>query len=319
MNLVMEVVIRSSYSGADLDSLEKYTGKSKSYVQSAVDAACLLGLIKNEDGCFTTIEECSNLLSDRPSEELKIAVFKKWLQAWEPFILFLRHLEMGDAPEVSARRLTSFYLFNKDVKPLSELLCLWARTCDFIDTKGSLLVKEYKSDIRELTDDFSNDLLNDVGVRLYLNKVLGDDVFNWLTHDEVEELVSSLLTYRSNPRSAIECSGRAYEDFLRRISLEIGTIDARKVSAKSGISELANGILYAYRDDSGISHSFIHTKQRDISQAIGSIRNMAGHSMEAKSMERWELSQTAAIGKILTTISTMRSLFYYVKHSKYLF
>lgn len=65
----------------------------------------------------------------------------------------------------------------------------------------------------------------------------------------------------------------------------------------------ANGILYAYRDDLGTAYSFIHTKQRDISQAIGSIRNMAGHSMEAKSMERWELSLTAAIGKILTTIS----------------
>lgn len=316
----MDIVIRSSYGEASLDSLEKYTGKSKPYVRSAVDAACLLGMIVNKDnGCFVTIKECSEVLSTKPSEELKVAVFRKWLQAWEPFILFLRYLAMRDSCEVSARRLISFYSFNKDLKAISELLSLWAKTCNLIDSKGVLIIEDYELEIKELTDNFSRGLLDDVGIRLYLNSVLGDEIFQWLTHDELEELVTGLLTYRSNPRSAIECSGRAYEDVLRRLSVEIGTIDVKKIAAKSGISELANGILYAHRDDSGASHSFIHTKQRDISQAIGSIRNMAGHSMEAKSMERWELSSTAAIGKILTTVSSIRSLFYYIKHSKYLF
>lgn len=316
----MDVVIRSSYSKVNLDSLEKYTGKSKSYVRSAVDAACLLRMIDSKDhGYFSTITECSELLTAKPSEELKVAVFRKWLQAWEPFILFLRHLAMGDNFEVSARRLISFYSFNKDVKAISELLSLWAKTCNLIDSKGALLIKEYELEIKELADDFSRDLLDDVRVRLYLNNVLSDEVFKWLTHGELDELVTSLLSYRDNPRSAIECSGRAYEDVLRRLSVEIGMIDMKKIATKAGISELANGILYAYRNDLGTSHSFIHTKQRDISQAIGSIRNMAGHSMEAKSMERWELSSTAAIGKILTTISSIRSLFYYIKHSKYLF
>ncbi|MBN3895452.1 MAG: hypothetical protein HWQ41_09340 [Nostoc sp. NOS(2021)] len=316
----MDIVICSSYSKVNLGSLEKYTGKSKPYVKSAVDAACLLGMIDNQDnGYFATVKECSELLTAKPSEELKVAVFRKWLQAWKPFILFLRHLAMGDSLEVSARRLTSFYSFNKDVKAIFELLSLWSKTCNLIDAKGSLIIREYEIEIKELTDDFSRDLLDDVGVRLYLNRVLGDEVFQWLTHSELEELVTSLLTYLDNPRSAIECSGRAYEDVLRRLSVEIGTIDIKKIGAKSGISELANNVLYAYRDDSGTPYSFIHTKQRDISQAIASIRNMAGHSMEAKSMERWELSSTAAIGKILTTISSIRSLFHYIKYSKYLF
>lgn len=316
----MDIVIRSSHIGANLDSLAKYTGKSKPYVKSAIDAACLLGMTDSkDDGCFVTVKECSELLTGSPSEELKIAVFRKWLQAWEPFILFLRHLALGDTPEVSARRLSSFYSFNKEVKEISDLLSLWAKTCGLIDTRGFLIVKEFELEVKELNDNFSRDLLDDVGARLYLNKVLGDEVFKWLTHSELEELVAGLLSYRKNPRSAIECSGRAYEDFLRRLSVEIGIIGTKKIATKSGISELANGILFSYRDDSGVNHSFIHTKQRDISQAIASIRNMAGHSMEAKSMERWELSSTAAIGKILATISSIRSLFYYVKHSKYLF
>ena len=316
----MDIVIRSSHNGANLDSLARYTGKSKSYVKSAIDAACLLGMIRSkDDGSFVVVKECSKHLTDNPSEELKIAIFRKWLQAWEPFILFLRHLGLGDTSEVSARKLSSFYLFNKEIKAISELLSLWAKTCGLIDAKGSLIVEEYELEVKEFSNDFSKDLLDDVGARLYLNRVFGDEVFNWLTHSELEELVTGLLSYRTNPRSAIECAGRAYEDFLRRLSVDIGIIDTKKIATKSGISELANNILYAYRDDSGATQSFIHTKQRDISQAIGSIRNMAGHSMEAKSMERWELSSTAAIGKILTTISSMRSLFYYVKHSKYLF
>lgn len=316
----MDIVIRSWNNGANLDSLSRYTGKSKSYVKSAIDAASLLGMIESKaDGCFVAVKECSELLTDKPSEDLKLAVFRKWLQAWEPFILFLRYLSLGDTPEVSARRLSSFYLFNKEVQAISELLSLWGKTCGLIDAKGYLTVKEFELEVKELSDDFSSNLCDDVGARLYINKVLGDEVFKWLTHSELEELVVGLLSYRTNPRSAIECSGRAYEDFLRRLSTDIGIIDTKKIATKSGISELANGILYAYRDDSGASHSFIHTKQRDISQAIGSIRNMAGHGMEAKSMERWEISSTAAISKILTTISSMRSLFYYIKHGKYLF
>lgn len=316
----MDVVIRSSYSGANLESLEKYTGKSKPYVKSAIDAACLLSMISNNNnGYLVTVKECYNLLTDTPSEDLKVAVFRKWLQAWEPFILFIRHLSIGDSPEVSARKLSSFYYFNKDINTTSELLILWAKTCNLIDAKGALIAKEYELELKEISENLSKDLLDDVGARLYLNRVLGDDVFNWLTHSELEELVAGILTYRTNPRSAIECSGRAYEDILRRLSVEIGTIDIKKLGAKSGISELANGILYAYRDDLGTPYSFIHTKQRDISQAIGSIRNMAGHSMEAKSMERWELSSTAAISKILITISSVKSLFYYIKQGKYLF
>ncbi|MFG3818726.1 hypothetical protein [Limnothrix redekei] len=234
-------------------------------------------------------------------------------------MIFLRHISLGDSCEVSARKLISFYSFNQEPKAIADLLTLWAKSCDLIDSKGSLTFKDYALETKELTDSFSNELLDDVAVRLYLNNILGDEVFQWLTHSELQELVAAILTYRSNPRSAIECSGRAYEDILRRLSVEIGSIDAKKIAGKSGISELANGILYAYRDDAGTSLSFIHTKQRDISQAIGSVRNMAGHSLEAKSMERWELSSTAAIGKILITISSIRSLYHYIKQRKYLF
>lgn len=316
----MNIVLRSSYTEASLDALEKYTGKSKPYVRSAIESACVLGMVvARENGNFVTIKECSELLSNKPSEELKVAVFRKWLQTWEPCVIFLRHLSLGDSCEVSARKLVSFYSFNKEPKAISGLLSLWARSCNLIDSKGSLTFKDYDLDIKELADSFSNDLLDDVTARLYLNNVLGDEVFQWLTHGELQELITAILTYRSNPRSAIECSGRAYEDVLRRLSVEIGSIDTKKIAGKSGISELANGILYAYRDDSGTSHSFIHTKQRDISQAIGSVRNMAGHSMEAKSMERWELSSTAAIGKILITISSVRSLYHYIRQGKYLF
>ncbi|MFG3818161.1 hypothetical protein [Limnothrix redekei] len=85
----MDIVLRSSYTEASLDALEKYTGKSKSYVKSAVKSACLLGMVvAKENGNFATIKECSELLSNKPSDELKVSVFRKWLQAWEPFMIW---------------------------------------------------------------------------------------------------------------------------------------------------------------------------------------------------------------------------------------
>ncbi len=316
----MEIVIRSSHTPTDVETLMKYSGKSKSYVRSAIDAALLLGMIKkDEEGSYKTISECAELSINMLSEDSKLSIFKKWLTSWDPFITFVRHIGMGDSSEVSARRLTSFYTFNKEPKAISELLLLWAKTCDLIDSSGNLNVERYNIESGFSIEETSVVLTDDVSIRLYLNTFFGDQIFNWLTHSEIEELINAFVVYKGNPRNAIESSGRSFEDILRRLSLENPLVNLTKLSRKSGISELANNILYSYKDDSGANHSFIHTKQRDISQAIGSVRNMASHSMESKSMERWDLTPDGALSKILMTMVTVRSLFLYLKEGKFMF
>jgi hypothetical protein len=314
VSLIMDVVVRCSLGATDIQALETYTGKSGGYLKSAITSAVTLGMISSEDEFFLTVPACAEPLSSTPSHELKIAVFRMWSQRWEPFILFLRYLAFGDSVEVAARKLSSFYLFNRNVKGTAQILLNWAKSSGFVDSKGKVVEIDYRFEEQQILNDLSEESIDDVKARFYLVDKLGDEVFNWLQYDEQEELIQGIIKYKTDARGAIECAGRAFEDVLRRVSSHLGF----NTSKLNGISQVVNP-LYHNKDSEGKIQNMIHSKQLSISQAIGDIRNMAGHSKEAKTMERWELSPTAAFGLLLTTISTIRSIYQYVMNRKYIY
>lgn len=112
-NLIMEVVARCSHNNADIDSLIQYTGKTKPYVTSAIDAGCMLNMLELQpNGTWKTVKDCTEILKHPSSQELKLAIFTRWLQMWNPFTLFLKYLQIGNDTNVAARKLCSFYSFN---------------------------------------------------------------------------------------------------------------------------------------------------------------------------------------------------------------
>lgn len=115
-------------------------------------------------------------------------------------------------------------------------------------------------------------------------------------------------------RGAIECAGRAFEDFLRRTASTVGV----DVSGKNGIGQVINA-LYNNRNASGIIENKIHNKQSTIGSAIGDIRNMAGHSMEARTLERWDLTNNSAKLYIELVLATIQSIYSYTNDSTYIF
>lgn len=308
ISLIMDVVVRCSHSGSDIESLITYTGKTKQYVKSAIDTAILLQMLKmNPDGSYSAIKECAEILTSHPSEKLKVYTFRKWLQMWHPFILFLKYLKHGDTAEIAARKLCSLFSLNRDSKTIAKLLFNWSKNCELINSKGEVLFDN--SDLQDHQLLNLSELLDDVKAKMYIVDILGDDIFSWLKTDEIEELENAILRYKQDPRNAIACAGRAYEDVLKRISIEIIGIDSKNIAKMSGISQLANNLH---------SLSSIHPKQQHISMAIGSIRNMASHGKDSSSMEKWELSPTAAICNVLMTLVSIKSMFHYVKSKKYL-
>jgi hypothetical protein len=309
ISLTMDVVVRCSHSSSDIDSLIIYTGKTKQSVKSAIDTALLLQMLNvNSDCSYSAIKECAEILTFHPSEKLKIYTFRKWLQMWYPFILFLRYLKHGDTAEIAARKLCSLFSLNRDSKTITNLLFTWAKNCELINSKGEILFDNSDLQAHQLLD--LSDLVDDVKAKMYMLNILGDDTFIWLKHDEIEELENAILNYQQDPRNAIACAGRAYEDVLKRVSAEFIGIDAKNLAKMNGISQLANNLH---------SVSSIHPKQQHVSLAIGSIRNMASHGKDSSSMDKWELSSTAAISNILMTLVCIKSIFHYVKSKKYLF
>lgn len=149
---------------------------------------------------------------------------------------------------------------------------------------------------------------------MYISDILSTDIFSTLTLAEVEELVDAYQKCSTDARGAIECAGRAFEDFLRRIAPMIG-IDVRR---KNGIAEVINA-LYNNRNASNINYNKIHSKQQNIGVTIADIRNMAGHSMEARTMERWDLTTHSAKVYIKLVLSIMRSIHSYTYSPTYAF
>ncbi len=312
ISLIMDSVERCSVQKASLAELVSYTGKSEAYVKSAITAASVLGMLLVSDDLYYCSSECHNDLDDISTDELRIQVFRKWLQKWEPYMLFIKYLSYEDSCADAVRKISSFYNFNIKQKAIETLFSNWGKGSGILDSNGKVVsapVAFFNTrDIKQMKEEVNSDF----NIRLYLVSALTEKVYKWLNIDEIDELVTSILKYKNEPRIAIECAGRAYEDFLRRICSEVN-LDAQK---KNGISQVANH-LYSSRDDLGNNISFIHSKQYNISQGIGDIRNMAGHSKEAKTMERWELSEVGALSLILLVIANMKSVYYYVLDGDY--
>lgn len=311
VGLIMDVITRCSHGETALNALVTYTGKTESYVKSAICVGRLLEMIDVIDtDIYKVREDC--MISITPSIELKISIFRSKLEKWYPFILYLRYLSNGDTSEVASRKLNSIFSFNKSHGHLGDLLKAWAKGAGFLDSKGEIINIKPNFDDRDVITKLSEKAFEETNLSLYLIEVIGEDVFKWLQHDEIEELKQSLFSFKENPRNAIQSAGRAFEDVIRRISAEV-QLDTRKLN---GITQLANNL---YSNTNEGNSPFIHPKLKNISLAIGDIRNMAGHSKEAKTMERWELSSTAAIGSILTTISTIKGIYYYVNDNKFFY
>lgn len=309
-SLVMDIACRC-VDGAMLDNIVQYTGKSVPYVKSAIVAATLLGMVTVENNTYYTNQECIRQLTTTPSEAQKNAVFKIWLQKWKPYITFLKYVSNGDSAKNATRKTSSFFIFDKDIGFVEKLLLNWSKSTGIITSNG-LLAEGYQKGKETEFELLQQMSLEDANLRLFVIEALTDEVFAWLTSDEIDEIVGGMTKYRTDPRASIESVGRAFEDMLRRTALDL-ELDAKK---QNGISQVAN-YLYAHRDSEGNIQSSIHSKQYNISQAIGDIRNMAGHSKEAKTMERWTISSHAALGYSLQVLCTIKSVYLYTKNTCY--
>ena len=298
----------SSYS---IEDLQHYTNKSQAYIRSCLAVCKLLNII-NVDGNL-----CSyvNILGRTPNDELKVNVMRNFIQEYEPFITFIQYHLNGTALEESARKVyVSYKLEGKNYNFLKDLFMSWGITTGiFSSTLNGFTLEETIRTQLSAINTLNINLSEDMAIRLYISDILSADIFSTLTSAEVEELVDAYKKSSTDARGAIECAGRAFEDFLRRISPT--EVD---VSGKNGIGQIINA-LYNNRNALGVNDNKIHNKQQSIGAAIGDIRNMAGHSMEARTMERWNLTTTSARMYIELVLSTIRSFYCYTQSFNYTF
>jgi len=299
-------------SSSNIEGLRRFTSKSESYIRSCLAICKLLSIIDEEEN----INSFANSLGRTPNNELKLNVMRKFIQEYEPFITFIQYHLNGAALEESARKVYVACKFEgKDHNFLKDLFISWGTATGIFTIAANVITLEETIRTQlSVINTLNLNLADDMAIRINISDTLSADIFSTLTSAEVEELVDAYKKCSADARGSIECAGRAFEDFLRRIAPTVG-ID---VSRKNGIAEVINA-LFNNRDTSNVNHNKIHNKQQNIGLAIADIRNMAGHSREARTMERWDLTTHSAKMYIELVLLTIRSIHSYTQSSTYTF
>lgn len=313
---IMEVVEGCLHTGTSCtpEYLSQYTGvKTIPYVESSIDAAVHLGMLgRDPAGHIIPTPHCKKALSGQLTAELKLAVFRSFLGRWKPYVAFLALLAAGNPPSVAARKVAVRFQIKKSHDSLLNLFAAWGKTAGHLSGSGvSLrLAQDVQTKSEEITQKIASAATSDVAARVFVAAILGPDAYDYLDDDERDELVAAILKHRKHHGESIESAGRALEDFLRRISNDIG----KDVSKQSGIAEIGNA-LYNNKDSSGAHAPLIHAKHLAILQGTAAIRTMAAHGKDRKAMERWQLDEASSASFTLQAIKCIRSVHAFTKAS----
>lgn len=287
------------------EDIMEYTGRSKSYVNSGLKIAKMLDIIdENIITGYSVDKDAKNALGITPNNDMKINVMRRYIQNYEPFIIFVKLCINGNSISDSARKIYTLYDFEgKDYIMLQDLFLAWGTTTNIftINSNKIILSKEINTELNKTELPFLS-LDSDMAIRLYIINRLGEEISATMDPVDINELTDAFKKYTNDPRDAIACAGRAFENYLRRIANNLH-IDVAKLN---GITQIIN-IIY--------SNKKIHNKQNSIGSAIGTIRNMSGHGVDPKELEPWTLKSESALAYIEIVLSTISSINIYLDNN----
>lgn len=300
--VIMEVVEGVCYyknNGFTLEDAMNYASISDVYARRALESADQLGLILEKDGKFFHSLEANDVA--RASVDQRPVIFRKFLQRYEPFILFIMLVGRGNQPNVSARKIQVIYKVSSKPDVIRSSLINWGEYAGVLASeKGKITLRV---ETEKLSAEYLHELLealeHDIKARVYIAGKLGGETFGYLTHDEIEFFVKAIRKHESEPRNAIEDAGKAFEDFLRRVAIDKGV----EAADCKGIGQLVSKLK---------GENIIHQKQLEMCEYVNSLRLAAAHSKEAGTMITWKINADAAIEVILTSLTAVRSIFLYV-------
>jgi len=285
--------------GMNVDEATAYIAKSKSYAKRALVMSEQLGMVTSVDSKFEAVSDAK--IITRASKDQWPVIFGKFLQRFNPLILFASLLSRGNSLKDSARKIKVIYNIDTSEDVIGNSLVGWGLYAGILKREKDKV--ELLMDTENLSAEYIRELLqameNDVRARVYIANKLGEEVFGYIQQDETDLLVQSIREHRTNPKHSIDIGGQALEDFLRRLATD-NSVD---VTTKTGIQQLADSLIGA---------KLITIKHLEICKAINSFRIAAGHNKDRTSMEKWTLNPDAAIECILLTLTIIRSTHNYM-------
>lgn len=293
---VLEGVAYKKGEGLTLIDAARYANVSEVYARRALESLVQLGAVTHLDDRFLAEPETDDIT--RASREQWPLLFRKFLQRFQPFILFIMLLGKGDSPDDSARKIKVISDIHETADVIRSSLLNWGQYGGILHySKGKIQLKvptdrlsaEY---IRELIQALEDDMR----ARVFIANKLSEEIFGYMQRDEIDFLVSAIRKHQEDQRKSIEDAGRALEDFLRRVADEKNVDVSRSV----GIGQVADALKGA---------NVIHSRHLEMCDFVNGMRIAAAHSKEAATLQSWTIKPDSAIETALTTLTTIRSIF----------
>ncbi|NVM29189.1 MAG: hypothetical protein HWN65_10130 [Candidatus Helarchaeota archaeon] len=297
---VLEAILNSE-APLSLDRISKYINKSTSYTRRALIFLNQLGFIFEKKTEWKT-SDIAKKVKLANLEQKKLIVGNVLLK-YKPFLMFCNFVLNDNITKEAARKVKTLFDVDSREEVVQRVLLNSGIFSGIIKKDKNKIQISLKSE--KIPDSFTEELekaiQDEFFTRIFLSQKLGDDLFNFLVEDEIENIIYGFLNYQTNPKQAISTSGQAFEDFLRRIGEE-----KFGCGSCSGIGQLISFL----RNKKLIDKSHV-----DLGNAINRMRLLSSHSKEKETLELWNIHPDSAIESILLMLSLMRSIFNFIRNN----
>lgn len=302
---IVEAVFALSELGSDASEKQvaEFTGQSERKAREAIKVLREIGIVAGEDD-YTLPIQYDDLVQQLPPEE-RNAIIEEALISYQPFIDYATYLYQGYSSEQSAQKVHTAHDFSNKYEYLQTYLERLGKYAGIIsgDYELTVEIRDIPANSTTSIENLRDALNSKLEVRVYLDKVLGEDIMTFLDEDTKSDLTDAYIKHADAPRDSISATGRAFEDFLRSVGDTYGGAD-RDYSSGSGIIPVCNHL----QGDDLIEQ--VH-KRRIFS--LTEIRNKGGaHGDDAEKLERWTTSLEVSLSGAMEATLLIRSIYLYV-------
>ncbi|RLE43834.1 hypothetical protein DRJ16_03355 [Candidatus Woesearchaeota archaeon] len=281
--------------------------KSEKYVSNAISQCVQLNLITPKDNVFLSSEEYRDLIKRSERSQLFLP-FRKALQRYPPFLLYVDFISKGYSSEESATMIRGIFRIRSSDRIIEKSFRNWGRYARLIkvEESGKLVIPEAE---KGLTPRYVENLLKalraDLQAKIFLIETMSQQAFVYLSEKGIgiENLSNALLNYEKEPKSSANKACQTFEHFMYKYAEDVSA----NIGKCSGIIEYANAI----KSSKGILKNQLH-----ICHSIGALRNMAHHDPDKETGKPWNFTPQGAIISTLIVPTTIRSIYLYWKEKK---
>lgn len=238
-------------------------------------------------------------------------LFRKFLQDFPPFLLYVNLLSQGLSQLESAGFLKTLMKVGSSEKQIVAILNKWGSASGALEKEKSGSYKIPKSDNilpRQYLDKLVESLNNEIGVKNFIIDILDRRTFTYLSEQglNLNNITKALLEHEKNPRESMIIGLSFFEFFLRKITKDI-QID---VTTLNGI-----GSIVAKLEKEGI----VSQALANVGHGIGGARVISDHGIEKKTSEVWNHTPIGSLSSILFTVIIIKSYYLYIKQKEHSF